>query len=70
MDTNLPFRLLNKWHDTELQMGGGARAVTKIRYTLGNYGPFEAVFEREPDMDQMERAVRSKRDDLERLARL
>lgn len=66
---DLALTLINKWHDTVLEPGGVGRTVTKIRYSLGRYGPFEATFDRDPDVADMERTIRDKRTELERLSR-
>lgn len=67
---DLPLTIENRWDDAESRRGQGVTRVTKIRYYLGRFGPFESSFEGTPRADEIEQVVRDKRSELERLMNL
>lgn len=70
MPQDLEFLLINKWDDTVLEPGGIGKPVTKVRYNLGRYGPFEVQIARGGDIAEIEKKVRDKRAEIERLNRV
>jgi hypothetical protein len=64
MDTDVTPKIVSMVDDTELLLGGRARHVTRVRYVVGNFGPFEHVFERGPSRHEIERVLNEKRDTL------
>jgi len=59
-----------KWHDAQLQPGGGVRDVTKVRFFLDQHGPFEHTFDRNVDDRTIDDAIRAERRSLESHARV
>lgn len=70
MDDELKLSGFRKWHDAELQQGGGVRNVTRIRYFLGTHGPFERTFDRDVKDEAIQQAIREEKRSLETIARL
>jgi len=68
-DDELALNGLRKWHDVELQPGGGVREVTKVRFFLGRHGPFERTFERLVSDADVQQMIRDERSSLENLGK-
>lgn len=64
MPEELQAKIVQIIDDTELKPGGGARPTTRIRFTLGEHGPFEHVFDRAPSRVDMDRVINARRDAL------
>lgn len=55
-----------EWDDAELQRDGSVKHVTRVRFFVGEHGPFERTFDRGTDTRTIERAMTEKRDELQR----
>ncbi len=49
--------IVQAFDDTELRPGGGVRPTTRVRFMVGELGPFEHVFDRNPSEYDINQAL-------------
>lgn len=70
MADDLTVGSLKQWDDVKMEQDGRVREITRVRFFIGPHGPFERVFDRGADARDIEQAITTKRDELQRLAQL
>lgn len=60
-------RIIGAYDDVELRPGNDVREITRVRFMVGRFGPFEAVFPRGPQRHEIDAALQVKRASLEGL---
>lgn len=64
MAEDLTPRIVQQYDSAELQAGGAVRNTTVVRYVLGRFGPYEAVFDRDPSKYDVEQVMQQRKDKL------
>lgn len=68
MPADLTPRIVSSQDSAEFHPGGRVRLTTVVRFMIGELGPFEATFDRNPARHQIEAAMQERRAALEGLA--
>jgi hypothetical protein len=67
MAADLTPRVVSSQDSAEFQAGGRVRQTTVVRFMVGEYGPFETIFDRNPPRHAIEAAMQERRAALEGL---
>jgi len=70
MTDELKVTSLRQYDDVIMLVDGKVREITRLRFFIGDHGPFERVFDRGVSSTEIEQAIRDQRDALQRLAQL
>lgn len=57
-------KVVQSFDDTELVPGGGARQITRVRFMVGRFGPYDRVFDRTHTQADITAAMQAQREKL------
>lgn len=70
MPDELAVKSVKQWDDVLMQGDGTVKEITRVRFFVGNHGPFERVFDRNPDANTVANAIRDQKAALQQLEAL